>query len=59
MKTRLKCEHCNKMFEISKKTADAMNRWRKASGEPISCGECASTLDESESRRDIANTGDL
>ena len=46
MTTQLKCEHCNDMFEISNEIADAMTRWREKSGEPISCRECASTLDE-------------
>ena len=46
MTTQLKCEHCNKIFEISNKIADAMTRWRDASGEPLTCGECAGTLEE-------------
>lgn len=41
MTTQLKCEHCNKIFEISNAIANAMTRWRDASGEPITCGECA------------------
>ena len=46
MTTQLKCEHCNEMFEVSNGIADAMTRWRDASGEPITCGECAGTLEE-------------
>ena len=46
MTTHLKCEHCNEMFEISNEIADAMTRWRNTSGEPITCGECAGTLEE-------------
>ena len=46
MITLLKCEHCNKTFEVSKAIADAMTRWREQSGEPITCEACASTLDE-------------
>lgn len=46
MTTQLKCEHCNEMFEISNATADAMTRWRDTSGEPITCEECAGTLEE-------------
>ena len=41
MPTQLQCAECNKMFEVSDKTAEAMHRWREASGEPIICGECA------------------
>lgn len=29
------------MFEVSDKTAEAMHRWREASGEPFLCGACA------------------
>ena len=46
MTTQLKCEHCNKIFEISNAIADAMTRWRDASGEPFTCEECAGTLEE-------------
>ena len=46
MTTCLKCEHCNEMFEVSNATAEAMHRWREASGEPLVCEECAGTLDE-------------
>ena len=46
MTTSLKCERCNEMFEISNATAEAMTRWREQSGEPITCEECAGTLDE-------------
>ena len=46
MTTQLKCEHCNKIFEISNAIADAMTRWRDASGEPITCEACAGTLEE-------------
>lgn len=42
----LKCEHCNKIFEISTATAEAMHRWRDASGEPFTCEACAGTLEE-------------
>lgn len=42
----LKCAECNEMFEVSNEIADAMTRWRDASGEPITCGECAGNLDE-------------
>ena len=41
MTTQLKCEHCNKMFEVSNAIADAMTRWRDASGEPLTCEACA------------------
>ena len=41
MTTWLKCEHCKEMFEISNEIADAMTRWRNASGEPFTCRECA------------------
>lgn len=41
MPTQLKCAECNKMFEVSDKTANAMHRWREASGEPFLCGKCA------------------
>lgn len=41
MPTQLKCAECNKMFEVSDKTAEAMHRWREASGEPFLCGKCA------------------
>lgn len=44
--TCLKCEHCNEIFEVSNEIADAMTRWRDASGEPFTCGECAGTLEE-------------
>ena len=46
MTTQLKCAECNEMFEISNEIADAMTRWRDASGEPIICGECACTIEE-------------
>ena len=46
MTTSLKCEHCNKIFAISNAISDAMTRWRDASGEPITCEECAGTLEE-------------
>lgn len=29
------------MFKVSTETAEAMHRWREASGEPFICGECA------------------
>lgn len=41
MTTCLKCEHCNEMFEVSTEIAEAMHRWREASGEPFICGACA------------------
>lgn len=37
----LKCAECNNNFEISKGIAEAMHRWRAASGEPFLCRECA------------------
>lgn len=46
MTKQLKCEHCNEVFEISNAIADAMTRWRNTSGEPITCEECAGTLEE-------------
>ena len=46
MTTQLKCEHCNKMFEISNAIADAMTRWREQSGEPFTCEECAGIVEE-------------
>ena len=41
MTTQLKCAECNKMFEVSNEIADAMHRWRDASGEPFTCEKCA------------------
>ena len=46
MTTQLKCEHCNKTFDISNATAAAMHRWRERSGEPITCEACAGTVEE-------------
>ena len=41
MTTQLKCAECSEMFEVSNETAEAMHRWRAASGEPFTCSECA------------------
>lgn len=56
MTTWLHCAECTKMFEVSNETADAMTRWREASGEPFTCRECAGNpneIYEQESKEDI------
>ena len=52
MTTWLKCAECNEMFEVSNEIADAMRRWRDASGEPFTCGECAGVDDIREQGRE-------
>lgn len=54
MTTHLKCAECNEMFEVSNAIADAMTRWRDASGEPITCGKCAGTLEETHETETIS-----
>ncbi len=41
IETRLECDECGEIFEVSNEIADAMRRWREASGDPYICEACA------------------
>ena len=42
--TWLECHECNEMFEVSNEIAEAMHHWRKESGDPFLCVECATQI---------------
>ena len=44
MTTWLQCAECNEMFEVSNAIAEAMHDWRKESGDPFLCVECATHI---------------
>ena len=43
--TWLECAECNETFEVSNSTAEAMHRWREASGDPFLCVDCATQIE--------------
>ena len=42
--TWLQCAECKEQFEVSTAVAEGMRDWRKDSGEPFLCVECATEI---------------
>lgn len=42
--TYLECAECNERFKVSNTIAQAMHQWRKESGDPFLCVDCATQI---------------